>query len=81
MPLLKNGAIADDPYSRVQGDDALPAEGAVLVDLARWQTERDALIARDSDVGVWLASSDAPEALSSPALLLKRNKGSCAAIA
>lgn len=63
MPLLKNGEIADDPYTRVQGDDALPDEGAVLVDLARWQTERDALIARDSDVGVWLASSEAPEAI------------------
>ena len=63
MPLLKNGEIAEDPYTRVEGDGALPAVGAVLVDLARWLTERDALIARDADVGVWLASSEAPASI------------------
>ncbi len=63
MPLLKNGAIADDPYTRVEGDDALPAEGAVLVDLARWESERDALIRRDGEVGVWLTSSETPAAI------------------
>ena len=60
MPLLKDGEIVEDPFARVEGDAALPDSGAVLVDLARWQQDRDALIARDSEIGVQLASSESP---------------------
>lgn len=61
MPLLKNAEIIKDPYTRVEGDEPVPDHGAVLVGLARWQTDRDALIARDEDVGIQLTSADAPE--------------------
>ncbi len=63
MPLLKNAEVIEDPYTRVPGDDELPGEGAVLVDLARWESDREALIARDSAVGVRLESSQAPAAI------------------
>ena len=60
MPLLKDGEVAEDAFARVEADDALPGSGAVLVDLARWQEDRNSLIARDSEVGVLLASSESP---------------------
>jgi uncharacterized protein (DUF934 family) len=63
VPLLKNEAIIEELYTRVEGGDALPDGGAVLVDLSRWQADRDALIARDSPVGVRLTSAEAPEAI------------------
>jgi uncharacterized protein (DUF934 family) len=63
VPLLKNAKIIEDPYIRVEGDEPLPDQGAVLVELARWQTDRDTLIARDADVGVQLTSADPPGAI------------------
>ena len=55
----EGGAAAiDDRFSRVEDEVALPASGGVIVSLARFEAERDALLARDGDVGVWLASSD-----------------------
>ncbi|MCS5635213.1 MAG: DUF934 domain-containing protein [Myxococcota bacterium] len=60
MPLLKSGEIVEDPFARIETDAALPDSGAVLVDLARWQQDRESLIARDSEVGVQLSSSECP---------------------
>ena len=60
--LIKSGAYAQDTYARVADDAVLP-EGPVLVSLARFQKERDALLARNTPVGVRLQSSDNPETL------------------
>ena len=45
--LIKSGAYAQDAFAPVADDAALP-EGAVLVSLARFQKERDALLARNT---------------------------------
>jgi len=63
VPLLKNEVIIKELYTRVEGEDTLPDSGAVLVDLARWQADRSALIARGSEIGVRLTSAEAPEAI------------------
>ena len=63
MPLLRSGKIVEDPFTRVEGSDELPAEGAVLVDLSRWQAERDALIARNSPIGVQLEAGEPPSVI------------------
>jgi uncharacterized protein (DUF934 family) len=60
--LIKDGAYAQDVYARVADDAALP-EGPVLVSLARFQKERDALLARNTPVGVRLQASENPESL------------------
>ena len=58
----RGGAYAQDIYARVTDDAPLP-EGPVLVSLARFRRERDALLARNTPVGIQLQSSENPETL------------------
>jgi uncharacterized protein (DUF934 family) len=60
--LLKSGAFAADPFTALTDDAALP-EGPVLVSLARFQREREALLARNTPIGVKLQSSESPALL------------------
>jgi uncharacterized protein (DUF934 family) len=60
--LIKAGAYAADPYAPAADDAALP-EGAVIVSLARFQKEREALLARNTPLGVRLQSRENPELL------------------
>ncbi|HVV27330.1 MAG TPA: DUF934 domain-containing protein [Rhizomicrobium sp.] len=60
--LIKAGAYAADPYAPAADDAALP-EGAVIVSLARFQKEREALLARNTPLGVRLQSHENPELL------------------
>jgi uncharacterized protein (DUF934 family) len=60
--LIKSGAYAQDVYASVADDAALP-DGPVLVSLARFQKERDALLARNTPVGIRLQANENPEAL------------------
>ncbi len=45
--LIRNGGYAPDSYAPVADDAPLP-EGAVLVSLARFQKEREALLSRNA---------------------------------
>jgi uncharacterized protein (DUF934 family) len=60
--LIKSGAYALDNFAPVADDAALP-EGAVLVSLARFQKDRDSLLARNTPIGVRLQSHENPESL------------------
>jgi uncharacterized protein (DUF934 family) len=60
--LIKSGAYAQDAYAPVADDAGLP-DGPVLVSLARFQKEREALLARNTPVGIKLQSSENPESL------------------
>jgi uncharacterized protein (DUF934 family) len=60
--LIKSGAYAQDVFAPVSDDAALP-EGAVIVSLARFQKDREALLARNTPVGVRLQSSENTELL------------------
>jgi uncharacterized protein (DUF934 family) len=62
VKLIKSGQFATDPFTPVADDASLP-EGAVLVSLARFQKDRDTLLARNTPVGVRLKSSENPELL------------------
>ena len=62
--LIKSGAYTQDVYAPVTDDGALP-DGPVLVSLARFQKDREALLARNTPVGVKLQSSENPEMLGS----------------
>jgi uncharacterized protein (DUF934 family) len=58
----RGGAYAQDAYAPVADDAPLP-EGAVLVSLARFQKERESLLARNTQVGIRLQAHENPEIL------------------
>ena len=58
MQIIKGVAIVEDAFVHVANDAEIPAHGDVIVSLARFAQERDALRARDGKVGVRLASSE-----------------------
>ena len=66
MPLIKieggRAVEAADGFARVADDANLP-EGAVTVSLARFQKERDQLLARNTPLGVRLKAEENPEVL------------------
>ena len=62
MPFIKDKAPATDSFAAVDDEAALP-DGPVLVSLARFRRERDALLARNTAIGVRLKSDENPELL------------------
>ncbi|MBC7499184.1 MAG: DUF934 domain-containing protein [Herminiimonas sp.] len=66
--IIKNRAVVSDDWTvlRLAENELAEAvavpEGKVIVPLAVWQAQREELAAR-VELGVWLASSDRPEAL------------------
>lgn len=62
MGLIKNGAITEDGWQHVADDAEVPA-GDVIVGLGRFESEREALLARDGRLGVKLCAGDQPEAI------------------
>jgi len=66
MPrLIKDSAIVEDRWTVVREPSslaALPLETPVIVPLALWKSDRNALATR-SEVGVWLKPDDDPGAL------------------
>lgn len=59
--LIRQGEIVDDPYAAPGDEDPLPPAGAVLVSLARWQSDRQELLGRADPLGVRLKSDESPE--------------------
>lgn len=59
----EGAVLVDDRFERVVDDAELPETGAVLVSLARFATEKEALLARDGELGIWLRSDESPTAI------------------
>jgi len=63
--LIKDGALVSDDWTRlgadVETDATLPA-GKLIVPLRLWETRRAELLARGEPLGIWLDSSEHPEA-------------------
>jgi uncharacterized protein (DUF934 family) len=62
MKLIKRGVYVQDPFLSLAEDAALP-DGAVIVSLDRFKTEREALLARNNPIGIRLKSHENPEIL------------------
>ena len=69
-PKLSGGALIIDReivdengWVHVLAEDAIPATGNISVDLTRWQTGKEKLLARESQVAVRLDASDEPSDL------------------
>ena len=63
MPLITGNDFAADPFVTVSDDAPLPEAGGAIVSLARFQKERETLLARNSPIGVQLKASENPELL------------------
>lgn len=55
--LIRAGRRVEDPYQAIDDETALPATGAILVSLSRWQREAAVLTARRSPLGVRLPNT------------------------
>lgn len=60
MKLVKEGALAADAWTHVTDDGELPDGGAVIVSLARFKADRDALMGRNAPLGLRLQSHEPP---------------------
>lgn len=56
MALIKNRELVEDSFTQLDQDAPLPESGDILVPLARYQAERDALKSHAGQVGVLLPS-------------------------
>lgn len=63
MPLLKDGRLVEDPWRVIDDAAPLPASEPAIVSFARFQAERDVLLARGAPLGVKLRNTDAVDAL------------------
>lgn len=62
MPLIRNGALAENVFAEVADGAPLP-EGPALVSLKRFLAERETLVARNAPLGVRLKSEESPASL------------------
>lgn len=63
MPLIKNGQEVDDIWAYVPDEADLSPGGCITVSLARFRSERELLLARNTDIGVRLEPADDPHEL------------------
>ena len=63
MPLIKNGAFAENIFMALADDQEPPLGAPVVVSLKRWQIEGEALIGRNVALGVKLGADQSPDAL------------------
>lgn len=63
MPLIKESAEIDDMWTFIGDEDTVPATGCVTVPLARLVSDADALLARNTQIGVRLEPADDPQTL------------------
>jgi uncharacterized protein (DUF934 family) len=63
MPLIKGGRFVADPWRDLADDEALPAEGKVLVSHKRWLGERATLTQTTLSLGLRLPNDVAPATL------------------
>lgn len=60
--IIKDGAVVSDHWQLLREGDADLPTGPCIVPLPRWQSDREALLAR-GEIAVWLASDQTPKLL------------------
>ena len=61
MPLFRDGAFIEDAWRPLAAEEPLPGEGAVIVPLARWRAEREAIASRQAPSGVTIVPGETIE--------------------
>ncbi|PKM22007.1 MAG: oxidoreductase [Gammaproteobacteria bacterium HGW-Gammaproteobacteria-14] len=59
--LIKDGALAENDWTRVGAEDSIPASGNIIVSLAAWQEQKVSLRNHDGQVAVCLEPGEEPE--------------------
>jgi uncharacterized protein (DUF934 family) len=62
MPLIRNGAVAEDLFTEVADGAPLP-DGPAVVSLTRFLANHETLLARNAPLGVRLKSAESPAVL------------------
>ncbi len=63
MPLIKDGAEAENMWTHIEGETAIPVTGCVTLPLAHLVQESETLLARNTQIGVRLEPDDDPHDL------------------
>lgn len=63
MRIIEDRRIVEDRWQRVADGDPLPQSSPALVSLGRFVAEREALLARDGEVGIRVSGETDPEEL------------------
>jgi len=63
--VIRDAQVAADNWRRLEAGEAVPPGEAVIVPLATWQSQRDALKARTGRLGLWLEGEADPAAIAS----------------
>lgn len=58
MPLWKNGAFVEDGWRVAGAEEELPSNAALIVPLARWLAEREAIAGRPGPLGLLIAPGE-----------------------
>ena len=61
MALLRRDRIVTDLWTKLQDEEAIPENGAVIVSFERWRRDRGALLDSGCDLGIALAPDQPPE--------------------
>ena len=61
--VIRNAQVAADNWRLLEAGAAVPPGEAVIVPLATWQAQRDALQARTGRLGIWLEGDADPAAI------------------
>ena len=65
MGLIRDGRLVPDRFTDASSLGELPAGAPLLVSLEQWQAHRDALLARDTPLGIRLRSDQSPTRIAS----------------
>ena len=60
MPLLKSGKLVNDPWVHWIDDEPEPKDVPVIVSLRNWRDNREALLKRNTPLGLRLTSEQVP---------------------
>ncbi len=60
MPLLRNGKVIQDRWLTIAGDEDLPIDVPIIVELERFRNQRDELLRRNAPLGIRLHSDQPP---------------------
>jgi len=61
MALIKDGKLVTDSFVDATAAAAIPAAGAVIVNVEQWQAQRTELLARGTPLGIRMHSDQSPE--------------------
>ncbi|MGF1456693.1 MAG: DUF934 domain-containing protein [Alphaproteobacteria bacterium] len=60
MPIIKDGAVVEDPWIFEEGETVLGGDAPIMVTLERWQADRERLMGHNGPIGLRLKDDQSP---------------------